>query len=65
MTTKEDLALLAAAVLRSGLIAGYSKAEILAFAKQTAPSKDPAWIAALTKAARSKNMLIDESLQHD
>jgi hypothetical protein len=53
MTTK-DLALLAAAVLRSGLIAGYSKAEILAFAKQTAPSKDPAWIIALTEAAELK-----------
>jgi hypothetical protein len=50
---KKDLALVAAAVLRCGLASGYSEAEILAVAKQTAPSKDPAWLAALAKAARS------------
>ena len=50
--TPKDLAALAAAVLRSGLLAGYSKAEILAFAQKTAPS--PAWVAALTEAAKDK-----------
>ena len=58
MITKKELALVAAAVLRCGLVAGYSEAEILAFAKQRAPSKDPAWIAALVRAARGKK-------QHD
>ena len=52
MTTNEDLAAVAAAVLRSGLIAGYSKAEILDFAKQQRP--DPAWLTALEAAAKGK-----------
>jgi hypothetical protein len=53
---KQDLLKVADAVFRCGLASGYSKAEILAFAKQNAPSKDPAWIAALTKVARSKKI---------
>jgi len=42
------------AVLRCGLASGSSVDEIIAFAKQTAPSKDPAWVAALTKVAKGK-----------
>jgi hypothetical protein len=52
--TQRELALVAAAVLRSGLASGASVDEIISFARKTAPSKDPAWIAALTKAARGK-----------
>jgi hypothetical protein len=54
MLTKKDLALVADAVFRCALASGFSVDEILAFAKQTAPSKDPAWIAALTEIARGK-----------
>ncbi|MGC2712829.1 MAG: hypothetical protein WA366_05575 [Pseudolabrys sp.] len=54
MITKKDLALVADAVLRCGLASGSSVDEIIAFAKQTAPSKDPAWVAALTKVAKGK-----------
>jgi hypothetical protein len=50
--TQNDLHLVAAAIFQCGLAAGYSEAEILAFARQQAPSKDPAWLAALTKAGR-------------
>jgi hypothetical protein len=54
MITKKDLALVADAVFRCALASGFSVDEILAYAKRTAPSKNPAWIAALTKVARSK-----------
>jgi hypothetical protein len=54
MLTKKDLALVATAVLRCGLASGYSAAQILAFASQNPPSKDPAWLAALANAARGK-----------
>jgi hypothetical protein len=52
MLTKKDLALVADAVFRCALASGFSVDEILAYAKRTAPSKDPAWLAALAKAAR-------------
>jgi hypothetical protein len=54
MITKKDLALVADALLRCGLAGGYTPDQILAFARQTAPSKDPAWVAALTKVAKGK-----------
>ena len=54
MITKKDLALVADAVLRCGLAGGYTPDQILAFARQTAPTKDLDWIAALAKVARSR-----------
>ena len=54
MMNKQDLLKVAAAVLQCGISGGYSEAEILAFAKQMAPTKDLDWIAALAKVARSR-----------
>jgi hypothetical protein len=54
MMNKQDLLKVAAAVLQCGISGGYSEAEILAFAKQTAPTKDLDWIAALAKVAWSR-----------
>jgi hypothetical protein len=51
---KQDLLKVGAAVFRCGLASGFSADEILAFAKQTAPTKDLDWIAALAKVARSR-----------
>jgi hypothetical protein len=54
MINKQDLLKVADAVFRCGLASGFSAAEIIAFAKQTAPTKDLDWVAALTKVAKGK-----------
>jgi hypothetical protein len=54
MINKQDLLKVADAVISCGLAGGASVDEIIAFAKQNAPSKDPAWLAALVKAAKGK-----------
>lgn len=54
MINKQDLLKVADAVISCGLASGFSAAEIIAFAKKERPSKDPAWLEALVKAAKGK-----------